>query len=821
MNDNLNTYNLNTSIEQLYADKAISVRTLNVLKYANLPTIGAIKMFIDVPEDLLKLRNFGHKSMAEVVTILSHVEENDASVPFEVQYSGFEQDIQDFLTAAYEKMINEDSSSSHIISECYPTSCELFYTVINSPAKLLKITDNMTLSEFKSIRIQYTQYLSDIIDEFPYHPLSKMVVQKYILAKKYLDEHIDYLSYYEKNHFISPTLHLLLENIYQSLCESLTPRPLRMKEKYFPSYESILPFIDKDYFYFAKAIPEMRSCRKTIMDFRKICISFKNYFDKLYMMSDAELCSEELKARYPFLSAKQRNFVNDYREEYGHHPLFYILYNYMRLSEERSNKIYSLLYGIFDDRQRTIDEVASIMDISPERVRQIVSRQKEASTTDLVKTWNKDVYNSLTELPYILEDNKEFLNLKAKEKIPCSFSTFIRLFTIVFDYRIQTINGIDVLLNSVKMPTFNFKKSVDNVLQLPNARFSSPTTISIDSLLVYNLEDKGGVKIAIVSPEEKKFAKALMLEIIPKISTLPISKDGCISMQQNYVDVMQELYGILERKKKPMTAQSLFDAFKRKFPDHRIQDVSQIKAVLFKDQRIKAVGKTSLYGLASWEHVFFGSIRDLLIELLQDSDVPLHIEELFDNVILHFPDTNIKSIASSMGNDTFGRFVEFDDGYFGLTSKEYSNEFSTNLRRVKRFKFSERLDMFQQFVEQFHRFPTSNGGEMETSLHRWHYNITYGIIEITPSEKEEFNRMIHSYDGSGYPRNSAEHEFQIKCEDYKSFVMENHELPSITLEPDFYYWFKRSKENYNCFIDQRRQYFIDLMNFILSLGFSI
>ena len=62
----------NTSIEYLAEEKLISARTYHVFKYYKILTIGDILSYIDGDvERLLRLRNFGRKSLLEVNKLLS------------------------------------------------------------------------------------------------------------------------------------------------------------------------------------------------------------------------------------------------------------------------------------------------------------------------------------------------------------------------------------------------------------------------------------------------------------------------------------------------------------------------------------------------------------------------------------------------------------------------------------------------------------------------------------------------------------------------------------------------------------------------------
>ena len=241
---------------------------------------------------------------------------------------------------------------------------------------------------------------------------------------------------------------------------------------------------------------------------------------------------------------------------------------------------------------------------------------------------------------------------------------------------------------------------------------------------------------------------------------------------------------------------------------------------MYKHKHIKPIGKTSCYALDYWEGIYFGSIRNLLIELLDNSDVPLHIDYLYNSVIKHFPNTTKASIASTMEDENLQRFVEFENSFFGLTVKKYPAKYIV-ASTTQHYSFEERFQLFKEFVDNYHRFPCYNSSEQESSLSRWYYRVTNGIVAITNDQKKILDDMANYYKSLGYPSSVTENEFLIKSQDIKKYICQNHRLPTNKDAPELYTWLRRSRDNYDSYVDKRREYMTDLLNYILSLGFSI
>ena len=514
-----------------------------------------------------------------------------------------------------------------------------------------------------------------------------------------------------------------------------------------------------------------------------------------------------MKRDYPFLMNRQRQFVFDFIKEHDHAPLFFLMYHYLRLSENRSNKIYCLLHGIFDGKKRTYYEIADAMNLSRERVRQIVYGTIEVQESALANNDGWDYYNGLFDLPFIYEKTEGYVRLKEVEHLPADFEVFASLVKLKADFKAEDVEGHTILMNN-KYSDLKLTDCLDTLFSIIDAKYSVDTYVSLDSVLF-------------TVPEQLRPAmKVLIKHITTEIYNVQITEDEKLYLPQNYIDIAEELYDILDKKGEPMHVEDIFKEFKTRYPDHKFTDPLQIKSYLFKHKHIKAVGKTSCYALDSWEGVYFGSIRDLLVDLLSDSDVPLHIDNLYDGVTEHYPNTTKASVAATMEDENFQRFVEFEGSYFGLTSKEYPTEF-VPASSVQRYSFEDRFHMFKDFIETYHRFPSYNGGGNESSLMRWYYNVTTGVLSMTDEQRTMFNDTLKRYDELGIPRYATESEFLLKCQDVKDYIRQHHALPTNREAPELYAWLRRSRDNYDSYTDKRRQYMTDLLNYVLSFGFSI
>lgn len=805
-------FNLDTTIKELLEHNIISVRTFNCLNTAGYETLGIILDNIETPVDLLKLPKFGRKSYTEVDTILNQmIREHKAVVPGqkEARFAALGEKVIGIITDAYKEVTAGDTEVKAYLQAAYPQPCDMHELVMGEIDNMLVVVEEYTLNENLEIRHSYKKYIELVLGKMEYaQEAENAIYVEYKRKSLNLAIKMEIFSYEQiSKYFLSPITRDYLEKTYQEQLESsLSVRSKNFAARFLPHFSDLIKYAEEPLASYRSICPG-QSMMKTLTEIFQFNQRFRREFDRVSKLSDDEIQTEFLKHDYPYLVSRQRQFVFDFIKENNHAPLFFLMLQYLRLSENRSNKIYCLLHGIFDGKKRTYYEIADAMNLSRERVRQIVYGTIEVQESALANNDGWDYYNELFDLPFIYERTEGYVRLKEVEHLPADFEVFASLVKLKADFKAEDVEGHTILMNN-KYSDLKLIDCLDTLFSIIDAKYSADTYVPIDCVLF-------------TVPEHLRPAmKELVKYITTEIYKVQITEDEKLYLPQNYIDIAEELYDILAKKGEPMHVEDIFKEFKTRYPDHKFTDPLQIKSYLFKHKHIKAVGKTSCYALDSWEGVYFGSIRDLLVDLLSDSDVPLHIDNLYDGVTEHYPNTTKASVAATMEDENFQRFIEFEGSYFGLTSKDYSAEF-VPASSVQRYSFEDRFQMFKDFIETYRRFPSYNGGDKEASLMRWYYNVTTGVLSMTDEQRTMLNDALRRYDELGIPRYATESEFLLKCQDVKDYIRQHHTLPTNKEAPELYAWLRRSRDNYDSFTDKRRQYLTDLLNYVLSFGFSI
>ncbi len=790
----MNIY-LDTKIEELERLRLISQRTYNCLKNSGYDTMSDIINLNDV-KVLKNIKNFGERSYSEIVELLK----NNMSLYYANLNNGVDGYLASIIENAYCSLIYENDKCGVKMKANYPKPENLHTAIIAKQQTLLDVQPDLTREENTRLRYCYKCFIAEVLKSIDNNSKYNIIASAYRDALSLLHNNIDKFSELDcLKYFMTPEMRHEVQNVYEEACmDMLNGRALTFQKEHLPKVEDIVPYFDLPIERY-NDIFQSGNKRKTVQDIFDFVQKFKYIYYRTTGMPDFQLSTTQ----YPFLSINRKRFIFEYKQKYGHFPFMYILYQYMLTSTERCDDIFGLLYGIKDGQERSNQEVGVIYGITGERVRQIVTDEfDDKNKRNIIKGFG-DNNKAILSLPYVTEDSEEYIKINSSEKVNVNFRIFARLLTITVDYFIvEEVRDKIILINRNLMNGFKLQKCIRNLDKILSSKYPDDTKIPIYEILCKTPSDV------------TDFEKELLSYIITKIYGMSISNDSELIVKQNYIDIPMEVCNILTKNGRPMRLEEIFHEFKKKYPNSKYGTPESIRHYILKSKDIKAIGKQSTYALVSCKNVYFGSIRDCIIEIMTASNDPMRIDEIFAGVSKYYPETNEKSLYSTMQADELNRFVMFEGGYYGLSSKKYPNSYKIK-RIVPRMSFVDRMDMYRNFIDTNHRFPFANSqDELESSLYRWVLNIRCGNIKTTDTQKTQFETLIDSYDKLGYPKNNKEMAFLNNCNDYKSFVDENHSLPTHLENKYLYHWYRSALANYEQFLDNRKTYFSDLLNYI-------
>ena len=628
---------------------------------------------------------------------------------------------------------------------------------------------------------------------------------KYI---KLLTSNLNSFTYEEKEqYFLSNKSRRELEQLFQEKTAEMSAPALSFQQEVLPSLTHAIKLFGLPEAMIAERVG-YRLSKSVLYEMWLLIQDMEDAFCEEMESGKDCLLYMKINRHFSRLHASDRRFIFQYHQENDTLPLFFIMFQLLRCSEERELAVYALYHGI-NSEPLSLEDIGMKLNLTRERVRQLCEKGGSILRNFIGRYIDYGDYDNLLDSNYITEMSPKYRMIQEEEELPQDFEVFCSLLSVIGDFKKVTIGEKRIAVHQ-RLSRLLYVNHIVNKLKYLSAlkRFSEDKFFDLHSFV----ED--------LPAELQDDAFWIVCQVAKTFPELPFDENGMVTFKKNYVDVPEVCCQILETHGKPMYLEELFQEFKRLYPTHKYVDAKSLRAFLLNNNQIRPVGKTGTYGLASWENVFFGSIRDLLRETLGASHVPMHINALTKIVLKHFPTTNAKNLMSTMGQDKGTDFVVFKGGYYGLVYKAYPSKYKL-LEADIRYTFGQRLKMLEQFISTYRRFPFSVGGDTEQGLQRWLYHAERSLGGLTNRQKARLNEMLQPFRDAHLPENMLEESFLEMCELYKAYIEHEYELPSYSSNQELYDWMKRAKASYNSYIDNRRHYLTELLNYIKSLGFSI
>ncbi len=819
------------TLQELLERAQISHRTYNALLRAGMVTMKDVRNFAEPPARLMELKGLGQKSYTELEPLLDDGQLDSAArihEKAEAKFALLGDAIGSMLTEAYNALPTEDNKVTKFFKTRYPSVKELHSAVMGKGIRIMKTARELSMDENIELRRMYARYLEDATSRMADAEKSDLdTYQKYSSTLNELQDRLEEFSYRDKAEcFISKVARDYFQLVYEQMRETqLDTLSKNFTRRRAPEFENLAQYFDAPQSEYRKLCPG-QSMTKTLVRLYIFNQKLKEIFDRDWQKSDDELRLGMVKIEYPYLDDEQSVLVMEHWRDYGTLPMFFLVYNYLRVSKGRKDKIFCLRFGIFDEKERILDEVSLSMGRSRERIRQISLERLDIHKTKLLEQGAWTSYINLLSLPYVTAETEEYQLVKKREHLSYDFRVFARLMMLAGErdfsrlaedsngnlefrkfrqqYETEFVGDVAIVINRKVMPSINFRKCVDTLEAMISSRHSSDMLISVEELL-NKMPDK-----------EHEEAVKLMLYVVKNVLNLEVVDGNRIIIKKNYIDVAEELYGFLAQKGEPMSLRELFVAFKEKYPDHRYTDAKSILHYLLHHPGIKPIGKTSHYGLDTWNK-YYGTIRGLLLDMLEASNEPVHIDVLHSHVTKHFPNASSSSVSTTMQNDVKRRFVQFEDRYFGLRAKVYDEKWKKY--ESPRQSFDDRLSVFRNFVDTHERFPINGSNEEEAAMCRWLNNSHHGHLK--EKDREQLEATLKGYEEKFIPRTYSETKCRDKCREYKEYVESHGSLPTATEGRELYTWLIRSRKNYSSYLDYKREYLTDLFEYITNSGFEL
>lgn len=609
---------------------------------------------------------------------------------------------------------------------------------------------------------------------------------------------------------IGDTQYAMLGHALNELTSELSVRARNGINNYHDHGDFIEDFVHKD-----KDIKSLKNIgRKTEEEIASVIIKLKELASEA--MSAVEISPEKLQLMQYQLSYANcwDDFAYQYLSAKGHLPMFHLVGNWIKRQKGREWRILNSCCSIFaDNEKKSLDELAEENNLSRERCRQLcVKAIKRLHEIDSEELESSTIYSKIisdkNEWGYILDaiSDKNLLELStikpyvAEEKCNLSLEFCHLILSIVFETEYAVVGR-----EPMSLPTRSRQKWSNTYLvkrEYAEAFCFNDLPELIDEIEENLTEDiaSDAEQLAIDTffmawndfDSDKVTAVSDILShiLIQEFGKIP---NDCFQFTlegKKVANATDIIYGILHENGNPMNIDDVFTKLEEVCPN-RYKSSSSIKTLIGNDPRICMVGTANLVGLLEWNHVKFGSIRDIIVQYLSKFDEPQYVTDIVAHV-QQYRDSSENSIRSTMASGD--QFVQFNGGLYGLKDKTYAAWYNIP---EKRRSFALRVNDMEIFLRDNMHFPFSNSSDSdEDSLYRWWRRVLTSD-DLSEEQQEEIKRIQEQY--KGYPTTRQDNEWNEFYRKFKLFLQNYGRKPRDvnSQEKILCLWFEKSKSDFS------------------------
>ncbi len=363
---------------------------------------------------------------------------------------------------------------------------------------------------------------------------------------------------------------------------------------------------------------------------------------------------------------------------------------------------------------------------------------------------------------------------------------------LVFNYQPDSTHNwkSTYVIKKNKISIFDFTAFIEDIAQKLDTKIEETYYLNFQPYLLnfYSSEDFSQME-SISSICEKMLFEEF---------SLILDTNNSIIFERNTTKAPSEyIIDLLEQEGRPLSVYEMFDLLNTEDKNiFKTPDTLRSTCLKMTNSDLIYFGRSSTYGLRKWEDgdngIKGGTIRSIAEEYLLKHDQPINIDDIFIYIIKFRNTTNMRSVIHNLKSDQYNRFVFFESGFIGLTTKNYEGcnlaLLATDSRSSRR-SWRESMDLFWQFLKNNNRMPISNGSEEEMRLYRFFKNQEKAtrLNELNSKQTIEFIELKKHIETEEYPST----EWLEGFEKYKLFFKKNKRSPirSMKNETTYYNWY--------------------------------
>lgn len=764
-----------TTLKQLLEEGLINVRTKNACNYVGIETVDDIVEFINQKGSLYSIPRLGKKSVTEINSILDLIQVDSTLQSTPKKTITRQYNIK--TSRIVKEIFNTEKIDGYVVSclsvpilkksDAQNLRLELDYNVISTWSNIIKrvigksndvITDYFNDHFYRWYGLDLLQLIcfepNKLLDTAPWPSLEEHV----IFLQKTLQIFRSFISWLIKNNYYKfidivrcsfKDFELCIDDYLEENCETGFSFKKTTNEYYHVILEEVN---NKDILDNAKVLaPDFYEAiylsTLSFEDFsnllrfsyeisgnqtKDLYALFQNLRDQLadiLSIKNEEIEYKIFSKKWPFIDSD--TFVIDFKRDNSHYPMFYLLKKALIESNDRSDNIYCEYYGIGCIRNTSLESLAKKFNTSRATIQNILKRvPKVVNRTNIIIDSEWDSYKVLQDS--VIEENISGLDeIIEKEKLAMSSDSLVEgLFSLHNEYSVFAINGYSYYFKKQDFPDVNPIEGLKQLKALEKSGSREAQTVYMFSLF-----------------GDHDFNNWAPFSIISLIIEQEI---GFILENNEYIEIDARfdsdalLVELLESNKKPMLLNEITNRFNAKSPDLKLSTDS-VRIKLNRIPEVITLGKSGYYALNYWTDIYTGSIRDLIVEVMDEYGKPISLSTIITRVKEFFPTTNERSVESSLKmSQTHYTFTHIGNLYF-CSQVDRENIYKDKLAELNPPSEDNRIAQMKDFLLEKRRFPLRLGCTAEASLRDWIHRVLIEQITLSTENLKEFRFILAHY----------------------------------------------------------------------------
>ncbi|AXE17953.1 hypothetical protein DR864_09505 [Runella rosea] len=808
-------------INEIFSHENISIRSFTVCKNNGLKDLKSILNYYKKNKTFINLRNCGNKSNKELITLcIKYIENENAINILPIKENIFTE------TISIEEIIDYENISIRSYNVCKSNSLRdlkslLEYYQNNKTFLNLRNCGSKSNEELTNLCLKYIDKenitkLTVPTRENPFVALiSTLTRSQREVINSFIESNSNNLSNRSKNAIVSFLKgNLKIRNVSDNILTNDQFSIKDIKNVGTKTTNEIEQFIDS-----IKVFIEIVG--KVENESKLIALKNKFYINKTFLISE---------------------IPNEILENLSIFNLVDFLIKNNALFKSHQNIVFQKSVKIYKDQQElTLTQVGKDLNITKERARQIRKNCLDEMFNKL--QFIKNIDENLLQ-KYGIDINQDFiridedLNYSINTLNKTNFSNEFNLF-IIFIYiskNFELIGNIEdvlepkyikhrnrhnwknfYLVNRNISKEFDFNALVDDINGRLNERINDTYSFNFLSYLTNFLKTEKKIILPIILSISEKIINQEFELYLDLYETLVFKRNTVKQVTEYAIEVLEKI-GI------PSKIEVIYNLIQKDYPEIT-KSVDSLRGSLQRTSEIIYFGRSSTYGLKKWEkekdNIKGGTIRQIVIEYLENNSSPQHISKIASYVLQFRPNSNEYSIIQNLKLDESETFIFYKNSIIGLSQKIYEDKYilSDGSKINEKKTWEERFDELTDFLNANNRLPFSSGcPDTELILNRWYKIQVRKIKKIALDDKKcsLIKEVINKFEKETLQKRKV-NDIE-KYNKLKQFIIENRRLPSANKmgEESLYKFFykQRTKFNQGCLKKEEECIFIEIAKII-------